>query len=72
MKWLIKLSNVYVVMKRIRRWLGGAQKFSYNILSASQFLNFQAPNFAWLEVKRTFDETEQMERLAIYCQGYAD
>lgn len=27
---------------------------------------------AWLEVKRTFDETEQMERLAIYCQGHAD
>ncbi|OME19798.1 hypothetical protein BSK47_14595 [Paenibacillus odorifer] len=29
-------------------------------------------HLAWLEVKKTFDETEQMERLALYCQGHAD
>ncbi len=27
---------------------------------------------AWLEVKRTLDETEQMERLALYVQGHTD
>lgn len=27
---------------------------------------------AWLEVKRTLDETDQMERLALYIQGHAD
>ncbi|MCY9667577.1 hypothetical protein M5X11_22100 [Paenibacillus alginolyticus] len=29
-------------------------------------------HLAWLEVKRTIDETEQMERLALYVQGHAD
>lgn len=29
-------------------------------------------HLAWLEVRRTLDETEQMERLALYVQGHAD
>ena len=29
-------------------------------------------HLAWLEVKQTLDETEQMERLALYVQGHTD
>lgn len=27
---------------------------------------------AWLEIKKTLDETERMERMALYWQGHAD
>ncbi|MEK3986341.1 hypothetical protein MHB77_23660 [Paenibacillus sp. FSL K6-3166] len=27
---------------------------------------------AWLDVKQTYDETERMERMALYFQGHAD
>lgn len=67
------------MMKRIWHWRGDAQKiqlqhpFVMSVIEGHESVFPSAEEYlTWLEVKRTLGETDQMERLAIFCQGHAD
>ncbi len=69
----LRSDEVYVALARKRTEIQSQYPFIMSVLEGKESIfSSDAEYLAWLAVKQTFDETEQMERLAIYCQGHAD
>ncbi|SIR49989.1 hypothetical protein SAMN05880570_4003 [Paenibacillus sp. RU4T] len=69
----LRSDESYMALVRKRTEIQLQYSFVMSVVEGDESIFPSAEEYlAWLEVKQTFDETELMERLAIYCQGHAD
>lgn len=69
----LRSDETYVALARRRTEIQSQYPFVISVFEGNESIFPSAEEYlAWLEVKQTFDETEQMERWTIYCQGHAD
>lgn len=69
----LRSDEAYSALARRRAEMQSQHPFVKSILEGHESVFPSAEeHLAWLEVKQTLDETEQMERLAMYRQGHAD